>query len=156
MDIPNLSQTNSNPTPVKIFSLPVIIIILVLAITSGFFVSRIFPSNQTASTSNPVGNKTTSTDSISNADQLVVGKLYGNTSKDFGDSAQGTVQAGGINGVGTHTLLREGGTTQNAALTSSVVDLDLFVGKKVEIKGQTNNTNKAGWLMDVGSIKILE
>jgi hypothetical protein len=82
--------------------------------------------------------------------------LYGNTSKTFADSATGTVKAGGINGEGTHTLEREGGKTQNAALTSSVVDLDLFVGKKVEVKGETNDSNKAGWLMDVGSIKVLE
>jgi hypothetical protein len=87
---------------------------------------------------------------------LKVGVLYGNTNQIFKDSATGVIKIGGVNGEGTHTLEREGGVSQNAALTSSVVDLDLFVDKKVEIKGETNKSNKAAWLMDVGSIKILE
>jgi len=82
--------------------------------------------------------------------------VYGNLSKTFADSAVGVIKSGGVNGEGTHTLERPGGVTQNAALTSSVVDLDLFVGKQVEVKGETNKSNKAAWLMDVGSIKITE
>ena len=93
---------------------------------------------------------------IEEGQEVKVGTTYGNLSKNFSDSAMGTVKAGGINGEGTHTLLREGGVTQNAALTSSVVDLDLFIDKKVEVKGETNDSAKAGWFMDVGSIKILE
>lgn len=157
MDIPNLSQTNPNPAPVKIFSIYAIIIIFVLAVTSGFFVSRFFPSNNgTVSNNGGKSNQAASTDSITNSDQLITGKLYGNTSKDFGDGAQGVVKQGNINGVGTHILEREGGASQRVSLTSSTVDLDLFVDKKVEVKGQTNNSNKTGWLLDVGSIKIIE
>jgi len=73
----------------------------------------------------------------------------------FKDSTTGVVQKGGINGVGTHTLIRDGGPSQSVSLTSSTVNLDLFVGKKVEIKGETNSVAKTGWFMDVGSIKIL-
>jgi len=40
-------------------------------------------------------------------------------------------------------------------LTSSVVDLDKFVGKKVEIYGQTNTAEKAGWLLDVGYARVI-
>ncbi len=157
MDIPNLSQTNPNPTPTKIFSFSVVIIILVLAVTAGFFTSRIFPSNQNTSSNGVQGkHQAASTDSLTSKDQVSVGKLYGNTSKDFSDSAQGVVQKGNINGVGTHILVRDGGASQRVSLTSSTVDLDLFVDRKVEVKGQTNNSNKTGWLLDVGNIKILE
>jgi hypothetical protein len=158
MDIPNLSQTNSNPAKVKTLSLPIIIIILILAVTSGFFISRFFPKGNSSTLNSDIGGKNTaaSTDSITNSEQLVVGKLYGNTSKDFSDKAQGKVQKGNINGVGTHILVREGGDSQRVSLTSSTVDLDLFADRKVEVKGQTNNSNKTGWLLDVGSIKILE
>ena len=48
----------------------------------------------------------------------------------FKDSAEGMLDAGGFNGEGTHTLVRDGGPSQTAYLMSSVVDLDQFVGKK--------------------------
>ena len=56
----------------------------------------------------------------------------------------------------SHILNREGGLSQRASLTSSAVDLDLFVGKKVEVKGETNASTKTAWLLDVGSIKVIE
>ncbi len=163
MDIPNLSTTPTvspiNNDSLKLPKTPKLVyaIIIILAITSGFWISRFWPtkttSTQVSSSDSLVTNQAAQ---IAEGEQVKVGVVYGNTSKTFADSATGTVKAGGINGEGTHTLEREGGKTQNAALTSSVVDLDLFVGKKVEVKGETNDSNKAGWLMDVGSIKVLE
>jgi hypothetical protein len=41
-------------------------------------------------------------------------------------------------------------------VTSSVVDLDLLVGDRVTIWGETNQGKKAGWLMDVGRLKVQE
>lgn len=168
MDIPNLSKNpqvipastfNINPPLEKSKNKKVLFfIIIVLAITSGFWLSRFWPLNNSdnnISTSDTQKN-IASTENISNAADLVVGQFYGNTGKTFTDDATGTVVVGGINGEGTHTLQREGGKTQNAALTSSTVDLDLFVGKKVEIQGETNSSTKAGWFLDVGVIKILE
>ena len=76
--------------------------------------------------------------------------------KTFRDSAQGTIQDGGINGEGTHQLVREGGVSQTVYLVSSVVDLDQFIGRKAEVWGETVQAQKAGWLMDVGRVKILE
>lgn len=76
--------------------------------------------------------------------------------KTFKDTATGIIEAGGINGEGTHKLIREGGPSQTAYLTSSVIDLDQFVGKKVQIWGETFKGQKAAWLMDVGRVKILE
>jgi len=34
--------------------------------------------------------------------------------------------------------------------------LDQFVGRKIQIWGETYKAQKAGWLMDVGRVKILE
>jgi len=160
MDIPNLASkpiTNNNsvsplklPKPSKVIYL----VIIILAIISGFWISRFLPTRVSDSGDN--NSKTQKATKIIEGQEIKVGTNYGNLSKNFGDSAMGTIKAGGVNGEGTHTLLREGGVTQNAALTSSVVDLDLFIDKKVEVKGETNDSNKAGWFMDVGSIKILE
>lgn len=74
----------------------------------------------------------------------------------FRDSAEGTLEEGGINGEGTHHLVRDGGPSQNVYLTSTVIDLQSFVGKKVVVWGETISGKKAGWLMDVGKIKVTE
>lgn len=76
--------------------------------------------------------------------------------KTFRDQAEGVLEEGGINGEGTHHLVREGGPSQNVYLTSSVVDLDQFVGKKVQVWGETFAAQKAGWLMDVGRVRVVE
>ncbi len=72
----------------------------------------------------------------------------------FKDTAEGTLVEGGIGGEGTHHLERIGGPSQNVYLTSSAVDLQSFVGKKVKVWGQTLSGKKAGWLMDVGKIQV--
>lgn len=52
---------------------------------------------------------------------------------------------------GTHLLQREGAVP--VALTSSVVDLVLYEGKKVKVFGETQKAIKEGWLMDVGKVE---
>lgn len=52
---------------------------------------------------------------------------------------------------GTHILEREG--AYPVTLTSSVVDLSLYEGKKVKVFGETQKALKAGWLMDVGKVE---
>lgn len=76
--------------------------------------------------------------------------------KTFRDSAEGTLEAGGVNGEGTHHLVRNGGPSQNVYLTSTVIDLESFIGKKVQVWGETISARKAGWLMDVGKVKVIE
>ncbi|MBI4062489.1 hypothetical protein HY410_01050 [Candidatus Gottesmanbacteria bacterium] len=76
--------------------------------------------------------------------------------KTFKDSAEGTLEKGGINGEGTHKLIREGGESQTAYLVSSVINLDEYAGKKVKVWGETFAAEKASWLMDVGKIEILQ
>ncbi|MBU1323040.1 hypothetical protein KKE48_02655 [Patescibacteria group bacterium] len=76
--------------------------------------------------------------------------------KAFKDQAEGEIASGGIDGEGSHHLIRDGGESQYVYLTSSIVDLNQFVGKKARVWGQTFEAQKAGWLMDVGRLEILE
>lgn len=157
MEIPNLSSTTSVNKPLS-FSLPLFLIICVLAIGLGFASSRL----KSSSPLSPVTSTTTdsqqplSADSITDKDSIKAGQIFGDTAKVFNDTATGLIEKGSINGEGTHILNREGGLSQRASLTSSVIDLDLFVGRKVEIKGATNTSNKTSWLLDVGWVKVLE
>lgn len=85
------------------------------------------------------------------------GQEVGSTDvKTFKDTATGVIEKGGLDGEGTHKLIREGGPSQTAYLTSSIIDLDQFVDKKVQVWGETFKGQKAAWLMDVGRVKILE
>src|SRR5579859_6724269 len=70
----------------------------------------------------------------------------------FKDTATGTLQTGGIRGEGTYHLDRPGGSTQTVYLNSTVIDMKPFVGKKVQVWGQTQASQYAPWLMDVGKI----
>jgi len=72
------------------------------------------------------------------------------------DTATGVLQEGGINGEGTYHLTREGGVSKNVYLTSSVIDLSLFLDKNVQIWGETLASKKAGWLMDVAKIQVVK
>ena len=74
----------------------------------------------------------------------------------FRDSAEGELKSGGIDGEGTHHLERDGGPSQYVYLTSTVIDLESFSDKKVMVWGETISAQKAGWLMDVGKIKVLD
>lgn len=53
---------------------------------------------------------------------------------------------------GTHLLIRS--DADPVALTSSVVDLSQYEGKKVKIYGETQKALKEGWLMDVGKVEV--
>lgn len=74
----------------------------------------------------------------------------------FRDSAEGILEEGGIDGEGTYHLVREGGPSKYAYLTSTVIDLEQYVGKQVMVWGETISAKQAGWLMDIGRIKIIE
>lgn len=76
--------------------------------------------------------------------------------KTFRDFAEGVIKAKpqpseGEYTEGTHTLQREGAVP--VALTSSVVDLSKYEGKKVKVYGETQKALKEGWLMDVGKVE---
>lgn len=132
----------------KFFSVPIllgIVIIVLLGVVTGYFLSS----------------KKVSTGGITQKTQLPgaikKGTVVGSEdTKTFRDSTEGTLEEGGVDGEGSHHLVRPGGESQNVYLTSSVVDLGQFVGKKIKVWGETNKAQKAGWLMDVGRVEILE
>jgi len=74
--------------------------------------------------------------------------------KKFPDTATGILKEGGIDGEGSYHLERPGGKSQNVYLTSSIIDLSKFLGKKIKVQGQTFEAQTAGWLMDVGFVEL--
>lgn len=68
----------------------------------------------------------------------------------------GVLEEGGIQGEGTHHLVRDGGPSQYVYLTSAILDLQSYVGREVTIWGQTISGKSAGWLVEVGKIKTLD
>jgi hypothetical protein len=93
---------------------------------------------------------------VADANKVNNGDVFGVQDKDtFADNATGYLEAGGIDGEGSHKLLREGGPSQTVALTSSVVDLDKLVGFEVKLYGETHKAEKAGWFMDVGRVEVI-
>ncbi len=157
MDIPNLSQIPTPTTTPNKISFPILGVIIIIAIGLAFGATKLFPAKQSASSLSSSGDVSPIPgEDIKSASDVKVGQIFGDTNTAFSDSATGTIEKGSINGEGTHILNRDGGPSQRASLTSSVIDLDLFVGRKVEIKGQTNASKKTAWLLDVGWLKVLE
>lgn len=145
------TQTKEDMHPKKAQVIGIILGALLLGIGSGFSGWQLFPMNKAS--------QGASKEQLTQQAQagLQVGQLFGNPdSSNFRDSALGFVVKGGVNGEGSHHIAREGGKSQNVYLTSSVVDLDQFIGHSVEVRGETFRAQKAGWLMDVGQLKIVE
>lgn len=118
------------------------LIILLAGILSGYLLSTKLGTSSDAS---KLSNQTSKESQTSGS---------GNN-KTFLDSAEGQLEEGGIDGEGTHKLIRPGGPSQTVYLTSSVLDLNQYVNKKVKVWGETFSAQLAGWLMDVGKVEIL-
>ena len=122
----------------------VLMVLMVLGVLTGFFLSRISPQQMAKG-------------GVANLESAPVDgkKVVGVSDKQtFKDSAEGVIEAGGLDSEGTHKLIRDGGPSQTVYLISSVVDLDQFIGKQVTVWGQTMGAKKAAWLMDVGKVEI--
>lgn len=84
-------------------------------------------------------------------------KVASEDTRTFRDFAEGTIRAKPAPAdpsqysEGTHLLEREG--TTPVAVTSSVVDLTQYEGKKVKVFGETQKALSEGWLMDVGKVE---
>lgn len=128
-------------TSKKYISYLMLLLVIVLGIFSGYLISQALPQNSS---------------STKQTTQVIPGKKnYGTkNTKLFPDSTEGVLKKGGINGEGTHHLERKGGPSQNVYLTSSVIDLNQFVNKKVKVWGKTYTAQTAGWLMDVGYLEL--
>lgn len=126
--------------PTSIF-VAVVVSTLAMGIVLGFILTKLGSSqNKTAASSFQNSKKTAGI-----ADK-----------KTFKDKAEGRLKEGGIDGEGSFHLERPGGPSQNVYLTSSTVDLVPYIGKKIRVWGETFKAEKAGWLMDVGYIELLQ
>lgn len=151
-------NTNSSPipglkrVPIKArFSLPtkaVPILIIIVVLAAGIFSGLVLSSRNKSRAS-------TAKSSIQEENLTPEQKTSFNQT--FKDSAEGVIQKNDKldkYAQGTHKLIRPGGEDQTAFLTSSVLDLDQYVGKKVKVFGETFGSTQVGWLMDVGKVEV--
>jgi hypothetical protein len=126
------------------------LVVVLLGVGSGYGLSSqgFFSSSNTK--------KSTNAKNSSGEITVEKGTVVGTKDEDtFKDTAEGKLKKGGIDGEGSHHLERPGGEARNVYMTSSIIDLDKFVGRQVKVWGETFAGQKAGWLMDVGRLKVL-
>lgn len=134
------SKTDNTFTPAKFFSY------LAIFVISGLILGFLFSFTKNAVTKESPGAKKTKVEKTAGiADK-----------KTFKDKAEGVLEEGGLDGEGNFHLERPGGESQNVYLTSTTVDLSQYIGKKIRVWGETFNAEKAGWLMDVGLVEVLQ
>ncbi|MDO8639132.1 MAG: hypothetical protein Q7R43_06160 [Candidatus Daviesbacteria bacterium] len=141
-------QNPLSSLPIKNIKLPsqnhLFIIVLVLSVILGGVAGILLSGNQSAASKAPL-----ITEKPKSASQ---------DNRTFKDFAEGTIQPRptpkdpGEYVEGTHFLVRAGAVP--VALTSSVVDLLQYEGKKVKVLGETQKAIKEGWLMDVGKVEV--
>jgi hypothetical protein len=140
-----IQPMDNGTTPVTTSMKKTIVLVYVvlglIGIGTGFLLSRTIKTSNLSTGGSPKTIKTDTT--VGSTDE-----------KTFKDSATGKIEKGGLDGEGTHQLVRDGGPSQTVYLISSVVDLDEYVGKNVKVWGQTQTAKKAAWLMDVGKIEL--
>ncbi len=124
----------------------VLLVSALLGLGTGFFLAR---NSATTGNTGMLGK-------IANNASIAKGETFGSTDTEtYKDNATGELKEGGIEDEGQYHLVRSGGESQNVYLTSSLVDLSKFVGRKIKVWGQTQKAQKAGWLMDVGKVEVL-
>ena len=157
VDDPMLSSHNQAPIASKTMKKrpvgPLLITVLVtvlLGVGTGFLLNKQFPAGGSMG-----GNGATPVAQVATGD-VKAGDVFGSTDASaFKDSASGFLEAGPADGEGSHNLVRPGGVTQTVTLTSSVTDLSKFDGMEVKVWGETFRGQKAGWLMDVGRVEVV-
>ncbi len=135
-----VSRMPSSNSVIKLFG-GVVAGALVLGTLTGYVIAKTNNNGSTPSISSPLSS---SAPKSASADQQT-----------FRDFAEGVIQKKPETNdysEGTHLLVRQG--AQSVALTSSVVDLNQYVGKQVEVFGETQKAVKEGWLMDVGKVEV--
>lgn len=142
LEEPVLHNMNMKESPLFTQKLLIgIVIVTVLGVGAGY----VLPKKGYAPSATPGSVVETS------GDKMTIGST---DTKTFNNTAEGVLKEGGIDGEGQYHLVRPGGDSQNVYLTSSVVDLSQFLGKKIKVWGQTQTAKKAGWLMDVGRVEV--
>lgn len=132
-------------------------ILLIVGIVGGLFLGYQLAKDKLMMASGEAPSSSKLAQNPESASSVKAGDVFGAADeKTFRDQAEGVLQPGGIEGEGSHHIERGANASQWVYVTSSVVDLDLFIGHQVTVWGETNSGKKAGWLMDVGRLKVQE
>lgn len=141
-----VKQFDSNKNKMPLAKILIVVVVVgVLGGLSGFLIAK------------GTVQQAQQTKEVTSASEATKGTTFGsNDTKTFNDTAEGVLKTGGIDGEGQFHLERPGGESQYVYLTSSAVDLSLVKGKKIKVWGQTQKAQRAGWLMDVGRVEVLQ
>ena len=135
------SKTDKNT-----LTLPKFFSILLIVIVVGLFIGFLLSLTKKTATGGSLDSKSAKVEKTAGiADK-----------KTFKDKAEGILKEGGLDGEGNFHLERPGGESQNVYLTSTTVDLSQYINKKIRVWGETFSAEKAGWLMDVGLVEVLQ
>jgi len=152
----DISQ-ESQPTTSSLIAVPpkfnfqkfIPIIIIIVLVSLGIFTGLVLSSRAKGSQISK---------SAVNEENLT-GEQKQSFNQTFRDQAEGTIEKNDKldkYAQGTHKLIRPGGESQTAYLTSTVLDLDEYVGKNVKVFGETFGSSQVGWLMDVGKVEVIQ
>lgn len=140
---------NSAPTPVKTDSSKrwtntlLFVVVFIFAVFLGRFAAQL------------TARSPSDLPSVTYTQQSGSSKNYGQKNmKLCPDQAEGILKSGGIDGEGTHHLVRKGGKDQYVYLTSSTVNLNQLENRKVAVWGKTYAAKTAGWLMDICYLEV--
>lgn len=150
----NLAQTQQEPESNPLRSVPkknaitrfapilVVVLVVILGAVTGLVVSSRLKSEQI--TKQTVDEENLTPEKKEELQVVTRDQAEGTLEKNdkFEETAQGQWK-----------LIRTGGESQTAYLTSSFIDLDPYVGKKVRVFGETLGSSKVGWLLDVAKIE---
>ena len=116
--------------------MPLLIVIgILLGIGTGFFIAQ----KRLLLASNKGPGAAAGNEALTSSTTVKVGDTFGSADEaTFRDQAEGILMAGGIDGEGSHHIVRGDNKSQWVYVTSSVVDLDLLVGDRVTVWGETN------------------
>lgn len=130
-------------------------LVIILAIGLGILTGWIFGRSGLALPTTGGENRSTS-EVLQGKGSKSVQVVGSKDTKTFKDCTKGKLirNDGKITTEGSHILQRVGGESQNVYLTSSIVDLEQFLNKTIEVCGETNAAQKAGWLLDVGLVRV--
>ena len=133
----------------KIFAKIVPLLLIIVLIGAGIFTGLMLTSV----------NKSKASQGNVLSEENLAPEIKENFSQTFKDEAEGIVEKNDDfekYAQGPWKLIRAGGESQTAYLTSSVMDLDEFIGKKVKVYGETFGSDQVSWLMDVGKVEVIE
>lgn len=150
-----VSLTQKGPVTMKKSTSKLGLVIIVVALGAGALTGLGAARLSAKSGTNPLSGSAAPV-SVVAGDTINNGDVFGSADETpYKDSAEGYLEIGGLDGEGSHKLIREGGVSQTVYLTSSVTDLSKFNGMQVKVWGETFKAQKAGWLMDVGRVMVV-